>query len=314
MTHITFIHGIANKPPLEELLELWRRAIAQDDGINLSTKGITSSMVYWADVMYSEPPDEGAANESVGAEAIVEDVDEEVDWSAELSGEEGDFVSGVMSKLNFDAPSPDGDDFQPEPTGEPGFERIPLPWFIKRRLMKVLLRDVHHYLFNTEHSPRAGISYRVRDEIRQRFVDAIERDAAANGGNGQHIVVSHSMGTVIAYDCLKRVTECPPVDALMTIGSPLGLDEVQDKLQPEWTRADGYPRERVGGSWVNVADRLDPVAIDMNLAGDFKRSGASVVIDQAQRNGGKWRHDVSKYLNQDELRGHLARQLGIQWP
>jgi pimeloyl-ACP methyl ester carboxylesterase len=55
-----------------------------------------------------------------------------------------------------------------------------------------------------------------------------------------HIVVSHSLGTVIAYDCLKRIPECPAVDGLITLGCPLGLDEIQDKLQPGWTRADGF--------------------------------------------------------------------------
>lgn len=316
MTHITFIHGIANKPPKDELLEIWRRAIKESDGINLPTKGITSTMVYWADVMYAKPAEEADADESVGKDAIVERGDEAIEWRGELGGDERAFVDSLTAKLNFDAPSPEGDDYRPEPSERSGFERIPLPWFIKRRLMKALLRDVHHYLFNTDHSPRPGDSYRVQDEIRGRFVEAIKRDSAANkeNGSGPHIVVSHSMGTVIAYDCLKRVPDCPPVDALMTIGSPLGIDEVQDKLKPEWSRSDGFPSVGVKGSWVNVADRLDPVSIDTNLAGDYKRSGKEIVIDQIQKNGGKWRHDITKYLDRDELRGHLAKLLGVTWP
>ena len=81
------------------------------------------------------------------------------------------------------------------------------------------------------------------------------------------------MGTVIAYDCLKRVGECAAVDGLITIGSPLGLDEVQDKLQPGWSRDDGFPREKVGRGWVNLFDRLDPVCgFDPVLANDFRRA------------------------------------------
>ena len=72
MPHVTFIHGIANKPPADELLEIWRRALADDGGINLSAKGITSSMVYWADVLYAKPAEEEDSHESVGNEAIVE--------------------------------------------------------------------------------------------------------------------------------------------------------------------------------------------------------------------------------------------------
>jgi hypothetical protein len=44
----------------------------------------------------------------------------------------------------------------------------------------------------------------------------------------------------------------------MTIGSPLGLDEIQDALQPEWSRLDGFPSDRVAKRWVNVYDGLDP--------------------------------------------------------
>lgn len=313
MAHVTFIHGIANKPPADELIEIWRRALAQDDGINLATQGITSSMVYWADVLYAEPARETDAHESVGDEAIAQESDEDMQWRVGIAGEEKSFVDRLAKTLDFDARSPGDDDFTPEPTDEPGFERIPLPWFIKRRLMKALLRDVHHYLFNVEYSPRPEDTYRVQDEIRTRLVTALQKDSKTNAGRGPHILVSHSMGTVISYDCLKRVPDCPTVDAFMTIGCPLGIDEVQDKLKPEWTRDDGFPDLNVRGRWANVYDRLDPVAFDTKLANDFKRGGEAVVVDQRQKNGGKWRHSIDKYLSKDELRRILAQQLGIDW-
>lgn len=314
MPHVTFIHGIANKPPADELLEIWRRALAEDGGINLGTKGITSSMVYWADVLYGAPATDAEAHESVGLEAVTGEDDENLGWREGLAGDEKTFVDGLAARLNFDAPSPEDDAFETPVSDEGGFEAIPLPWFVKRRLMKVLLRDVHHYLFNVEHSPRPGDTYRVQEEIRRRLVDALERDAEANAGRGPHVLVSHSMGTVISYDCLKRVPDCPQVDALMTIGSPLGIDEVQEKLQPGWTRHDGYPGLKVASGWANVFDRLDPVAFDTSLADDFQREGTEVVTDQRQRNRGKWRHSITRYLVKDELRTLLARQLGVTWP
>ena len=311
MPHVTFIHGIANKPAPAELLEIWRRALKDDGGINLAAKGITSSMVYWADVLYTKPAEEEDAHESVGNEAVVEAEDEDLEWRSDLTGNEKDLVEGLAKKLNFDAPSPQGDDFEPESTDEPGFERIPLPWFIKRRLMKALLRDVHHYLFNVEHTPRPGETFKVQDHIRNLLVEALKKDSEANAGKGPHVLVSHSMGTVIAYDCLKRVADCPKVDALMTIGSPLGIDEVQDKLQPGWTRKDGFPTIKMQGLWANVYDRLDPVAFDTHLANDYKQDGNTIVLDQKVTNTGKWRHSIDKYLRRDELRKILAQQLGI---
>jgi pimeloyl-ACP methyl ester carboxylesterase len=188
-------------------------------------------------------------------------------------------------------------------------ERVPLPWPVKERLMKKLLRDVHHYLFNVEQSPRPGATYRVQDEIRGRMIRTLTEGAARPG---PHIVVSHSMGTVIAYDCLKRVPDAPAVAGLMTIGSPLGLDEIQDKLKPEWSRAGGFPHERVRGGWVNVFDRLDPVAgFDPSLANDYRKSGEPVVDDVNEQNHGTWRHDIGKYLGGAQLRGKLRGLLGL---
>jgi pimeloyl-ACP methyl ester carboxylesterase len=123
--------------------------------------------------------------------------------------------------------------------------------------------------------------------------------------------VSHSMGTVIAYDLLRRVPECPAVDALVTIGSPLGLDEIQDRFRPEWTRADGFPGEKVrSGRWVNVFDRLDPVAgFDPSLANDYRRGGTAIITDIHEPNHGAWRHDIAKYLAGPRLRAALRELL-----
>ncbi len=108
------------------------------------------------------------------------------------------------------------------------------------------------------------------------------------------------MGTVIAYDCLLRAAGCPSIDALVTIGSPLGLDEIQDQMQPEWTRQNGFPASRLT-TWVNVFDVLDPVAgFDPLLANDFLLGGRRAILDIDEPNFGWWRHDISKQLIADQ--------------
>jgi hypothetical protein len=120
------------------------------------------------------------------------------------------------------------------------------------------------------------------------------------------------MGTVIAYDCLKRVAECAGVDGLITLGSPLGLDEIQDKLQPGWSRDGGFPGETVSGGWINVFDRLDPVCgFDPELANDFRKSGVATVEDIAVQNDGAWRHSIAKYLRQPRVCQGLRRMLQL---
>src|SRR3990170_3487923 len=98
----------------------------------------------------------------------------------------------------------------------------------------------------------------------------------------------------------------------MTVGSPLGLDEVQHCLKPQWSRDRGFPASKLGGPWVNVFDRLDVVAAAAPyIAGDYRRDGADEVVDINEPNWGRWRHDIGKYLHGAQLRRSLADLLRV---
>ncbi len=314
MPHVTFIHGIANKPARDKLIDTWIRALAHDGGLDLGAEGVTSTLVYWADVMYESPLDDEPAYESSELSESLDlalrqhDPALEMSWLDAVEGEEAAWVESMATKFNYNA-LVDEQVAPPESEIGPQFERIPLPGWLKRRMMKTFLRDVHHYLFNIEMVPRADARYPVQDEIRSRMITALREGASKPG---PHVVVSHSMGTVIVYDCLKRAPDCPRVDGLITIGSPLGIDEIQDQLKPEWSRLDGFPGERLTGGWVNVYDHLDPVAgFDPNLANDYLRSGLPAITDISEPNWGRWRHDITKYLSGKKLRAKLAEFLGL---
>lgn len=303
MTHVTFVHGISNKPPQDQLLRSWKEALGDSDGIELDRLGVSSSMVYWADLLYERPAVPSTAYESLEAyeRAGLEEVD--MGWLAEASPQEAALVAGIAARTGLTdlAGSTDGGE-QPRP-GD--LERIPLPAVLKVRLMRTFLRDVHHYLYNWQFSPRPGESFRIRDEIRSRMIGLLVEGARQPG---PHVVISHSMGTVISYDCLKRVRDCPRIDALITLGSPLGMDEIQDRFKPEWSRDNGFPRERVRGSWVNVFDRLDPVVgLDPVLGNDYGLAGERVIEDIHEPNYGRWRHSISKYLGGARLRAAVEK-------
>jgi hypothetical protein len=307
VAHITFVHGICNKPPLEILLDIWERRLRADEGLDLGACGVTTQMVYWCDVLYALPLTDPAEYENTSADTGVEPVDPvSMAWEKGLDLGEKRWVAGVAAKFSVAIGVDEAAQALRSPL-ERNLERIPLPWPVKRRLVKTLLRDTHHYLFDSAYSPRPGRTYRVRNEIRQRMQAAL---AAGAGKPPPHIVVAHGIGSVIAYDCLKRLGG-PAVDAMMTIGSPLGIEEVQDCLKPGWSRDDGFPRERVRGAWVNVYDGFDPVTgPDPVLANDYRRGGESVVEDVDQPNSGLWRHNISQYLAGAKLRARLAGLLG----
>jgi hypothetical protein len=308
---VTFIHGIGNKLPHDPLLDAWERSLAVDDGIDLGTLGVTSEMVYWADVMYPEPKEESFES---AADMPAVDQDPHVVDARDLDPAEQAWIEEFSDSLGISGVEEDDADVDspaiPDDDADDGLERVPLPRFVKRRVLQTLLRDVHHYLFNAIHSPRPGIEFEVQAEIRDRMLEVLTRGANTSS---PHVVVSHSMGTVIAYDCLKRVPDCPPIDMLVTLGSPLGRHEIPDELQPGWTLDDGYP-DRVLSRWVNVFDRLDPVVgVYPHLKYLYRRHGEETVVDVNEQNWGRWRHDISKYLHGEELRRHLADALEVPY-
>ncbi|MHB9064223.1 MAG: TRAFs-binding domain-containing protein [Pirellulaceae bacterium] len=290
---ITFIHGMANKYASEALLRSWLNALATANGVDLDAEGVSVQMIYWADVLYSEPLTASLSQLQTESVPIGQELGPE--WRARLADREALWLERLRHKwASVPTPSDPAD----------VTERVPLPWFVKKPVMERLLRDVHHYLFNKQFSPRPGVTYHVGDEVRRRFVSAL-----ASSAGRPHIVMSHSLGTVVAYDCLKRVPGCPAIDTLFTIGSPLGLDEIQDMMLPQWSREDGYP-DKVG-HWINIYDGFDPVCgCDPILANDFRNAGREVVEDIHEPNEGWWRHDIEKYLRGSLLRSRLRAELG----
>ena len=98
------------------------------------------------------------------------------------------------------------------------------------------------------------------------------------------MLIAHSMGSIIAYDVLRDLRHKFPkfqIAQFVTIGSPLGIPHVKAKIVQERTY-DRPKRKRlrtptiVTESWVNYADRRDPVAFDTHLRDDFgKTQGVS---------------------------------------
>ena len=95
----------------------------------------------------------------------------------------------------------------------------------------------------------------VRQELRARLLKDL---AAAQALGEKLVIVSHSMGTMVAYDVLRNCPECPPVDTLFTLGSPLGIREVQDELIAVDADHVDFPAAQLN-RWINIYDPLDPI-------------------------------------------------------
>lgn len=314
MAHITFVHGIMNKDPKEQLLRRWRAALKLESTVSVD-------MVYWADVLYREPskrPERLLKPEGLTADvadASVEIIDDDVASFYENAAD-SEWVEAVVEQMkahelslyreSAEAAAEQAHEQSDAPEG-----LLPVPWVLKKPLMAALLRDAHHYLFDVTHTPRPGETYQVRKEIRRRFCDVLKR---GNKKEGPHVVVGHSMGSVIAYDCLKRVDLCEPVSGFVSLGSPLGISAIQDKLRPEWSRRDGFPRRRLPESgWRNFYDWFDIICGgDPKLANDFQSTSKQVIVDTGVRNNGVWRHDAEEYLAQSSVQKHIGEMLELR--
>lgn len=284
--HVTFVHGLANKPAQSELRRIWlealRAPVKGDDGFDLGAAGVDDGFVYWADLFYNSPLS------ATDYENTSRDVSKSLAGAIDQIPSD-EWIAAMRKHY------PDSDGAYADPPYErdlPQYERIPIPGFLKKAIMAEYLREAHDYLFNVNG---------IRDTIRNRVLE----DLHTCSDGTRRILVGHSQGTFIAYDVMTAVTNCPPIDGFMTIGSPLGLDEVQDRLV--WTRDNGFPA-KLRGDWINVYDSFDLVARpDPILANDFRKAGSNVVIDVNEENWGTWRHSATKYLKGPQLRAHLRR-------
>lgn len=317
---LIFIHGLAKKPEPEKLREIWLWGLDSDDpkpevfgfnnpGLILETKARVNQ-AYWADVFYTDHETElGSYYERLEHSEQVEgikvaDREDQDDLPLPDDGNEARaFVEVLVKRLGgeeMEVGLPVQDVNKQSP-----FERVPLPTVIKKRIIKQFAVEAYYFLYGQPFTRSDGQRSPMRDTLRNRLIDQIK---AAKARSRRVVIVSHSMGTMIAYDCLRNVADCPEVEGLITLGSPLGLDEVQDPLIPGRNVDQAFP-VRLNGPWINIYDPLDPICgFDPRLANDFLRDGEQAIVDIKESNWGDWRHTITHYLSGPKLR-HAIREL-----
>lgn len=164
------------------------------------------------------------------------------------------------------------------------------PGLIFRLVVGAFASDVVDYLFG-------GYAERMREPVRRALAEV----------GGPRVVVAHSLGTIVAYDVLSEASfASPKVPMLVTVGSPLGLGNVQPRLRDEAGLPNPVPS--AVQAWSNFADRFDPVALDASLDDAF--TPEDLVKDEAVNNGAGNNHDLAGYLDVEIVREtirHAAR-------
>ena len=120
----------------------------------------------------------------------------------------------------------------------------------------------------------------IQDAIHAIVVPALE--------DGPTVIVSHSLGTVIAYWSLVEHVPNADVPLLITAGSPLGLNTIKKRLPQPLRIPHGVQR------WLNVTDQEDIVALHARLDQDTFIPGIENVDDVEN---GDDPHAIERYLS-----------------
>lgn len=139
-------------------------------------------------------------------------------------------------------------------------------------------RDVYQYLKNPG----------VRDTIESGVRQAMTAGAPS-------VVVSHSLGTVVAYNLLRREGAAAgwQVPLFVTLGSPLGVKAIRTALAP-------IAHPACAAHWFNAMDPRDVVALYPLTSGHF---GVTPEVENKTDvdNHTANRHGISGYLDDAEV-------------
>jgi len=328
-----FVHGLAKKPAPPKLEEIWLWGLGRDDpkgdvftnpnpGIDLNVGGVPFVFNYYADVFYGEDYETEvgsyyesnleAANETEVPPENVSKVAGDLKPPVPETPREQRFLEEFERKLQQQPTPPTVPPPRPRPkAAAPGELEIAswLPGPVKEAIIKRAAMEAYYFLFNKEYVRADGQRFDVRAELRRRLIKAL---AEANERAEKTVLVTHSMGTMVAYDVLRNCAECSQVDTLFTLGSPLGVQEVQDELVAAGRKTVDFPSTALR-RWVNVYDPLDPVCgSDPVLSNDFAAAAGRSVEDVKESNWGSWRHTITHYFAGKTFRTRLAEAVGVE--
>ena len=298
------IHGLANKPAKDVLATAWESSIRE--GLKHTSKiknpGIAFRNVHWADLLYKNFMHDDEAFDfddlynrepyqmaKPGAIKMYKDtwVDEARHIGETITGK---FLDKARESLNVD--------------------------FGASRILDKHLKDLAFYYDDKRRIKDRKASMRIARNVLMDELESEIRAAKRETPQNPIMVVSHSMGTIIAYDVLRNIGQSNDrfdVEYFVTIGSPLGLPHVKANIydsRKHYAKKNRSPLRTptiVSKAWHNFADRGDPVAFDSHLSDDFdvNDQGLKVVDDLVSNDyiglsGKRNRHKSYGYLRTPE--------------
>jgi len=281
------IHGLGNKPPKQQLEQWWK--LAMEEGLknnNYTTTIPQFELVYWADILYDKPLTENdPANPYFLDETYTKAPENNLHESHNLRKKFVGFIGKQLNKIFLN------EDFSMNYSA------------ITDTLVSRYFKELEMYYSEIN----IGNGRKVRDLIRERLLAVLKKYRKK-----EIMLISHSMGSIIAFDVLTFLVPQLKINTFVTIGSPLGLPIVVGKIAAEQKRR--YNGENhmitppgVVKNWFNFSDILDKVAFNYALADDFSANSNGIkptdflVENDYKMNGEPNPHKSYGYLRTPEF-------------
>ena len=288
------IHGLDNKPS-EKLLRRWWKQSIRDGLHQLGRDNLffRFEMAYWADLLHPKPLSSRIRKKDSVlflSEPYVplKKKDDKVPiantWRKKLLS----LFEIILDNLYFSRK----------------FAGRLMDW--SGRLIKKRFSDLYVY-FSDAHIVEGDKIILTRRAIQKRLLVLLRKY-----NHYDILLIGHSMGSIIAYDVLNMKKNNVRVHTLVTIGSPLGLPLIMERIAEVHNfHLDEQHRlnvpESIEKNWFNIADLRDKVTINYTLADDFVPNSKGVkIIDITVENkyeidGRKNPHKAYGYLQTEKM-------------
>ncbi len=290
---IISIHGLRNKPAKKLLMRWWKQSILHGFGhAKLPPVDFTLQMAYWADVLYDRPLD------------------------PQITNPENPYYLHNPFLHVPQCQSPRSKKLKKLflRTLEKQFDRLLLNDDLSLNFSHITDSIITRY-FNDlaayyKSEPLPGKDITLKDLIREKLAAQLYKHRRK-----KILLLSHSMGSIIAYDVLTLVTPDIKVHTWITFGSPLGLPVVMSHAAQEQKKmgmqSSPATPENVQHSWINFSDLNDTIALNWNLTDDYQPNSQGVhPLDVTLNNRYEWQgnpnpHKSYGYLQTTEMARYI---------
>jgi hypothetical protein len=276
---LVFIHGRAQQHKdaialKAEWISTFREGLKKS-GLELPIAETDIRFPYYGDTLDQMV---GGADPATAAQVIVR---------GQQSQAEQDFIRDVLEEVRKKVGITDAE-IEAEIPGSV-VQRGPLNWGWVQAILKVIDQKVP---FGSEVSialfTKDVFDYLTKAGIRDTIDAGVQQ---AIRPNEPTVVVGHSLGTVVAYNVLRREGKSRnwSVPLFVTVGSPLGVKRIRQALAPTT-----FPE--CASRWFNAYDERDVVAL-YPLQDPYFKVTPAIANKNDVKNQTKNRHGIVGYLN-----------------